>query len=418
MKIKSIQANEILSSSGYPTIEVIVGLESGATGRASVPYGASAGSHEAKVILDGEKRYEGKGQQKAIQNITEIIAPELFALSDITQDKIDSKMITLDGTPDKSRLGGNAILAVSLASARAMAAEMGLEVFQFIQQQFNLEQAKNLPRPMMVSIEGGKHADNSTDLQEYCLVANADESAKEQVRKCIETYFALSKLLKEDHLSTNVGNEGAFAPSEITSNEKPLEYLTKAISAAGYEPGKEIAISIDAAASEFFVDGKYNLKLEGKQITSAELIEYYKQWIGKYPIVSMEDMFDEDDWDAWVEFNKIMKDANIYHVGDDLTVTNKERVQKAIDLQAISAVLVKLNQIGSLTETVETCKLTSANNMITVPSHRGGGETTDTFMVDLAVAVGSKMIKVGPTRGERVAKYNRLMEIERILGGK
>lgn len=428
MKIKSIQANEILSSIGYPTIEAAVVLESGVVGKASVPYGASAGSHEAKIVLDGEKRYEGKGQNKAIQHIQEIIAPELYTLEDISQEKVDKRMIDLDGTNDKSKLGGNAVLAVSLASARAMSAEMGLEVFQFIQQQFGLEnKVENgqengnkggkikLPNPMMVVIEGGKHADNSTDLQEFCLTANNNnDSAKEQIRKCIETYYMLSKLLKEDHLSTNVGNEGAFAPSEITSNEKPLEYIVRAIEAAGYKPKDEIGISMDAAASEFFHNGKYSLKLEGKEMTSDELIEYYKQWLGKYPIISLEDMFDEDDWDAWTKFNEVLKPTGIYHIGDDLTVTNKERVQMAIDKKAINAVLIKLNQIGTLTETVETCKLCAANNMITVPSHRGGGETIDTFMVDLAVAMGSEFMKVGPTRGERVAKYNRLMEIERM----
>lgn len=429
MQIKNITAYEILASGGYPTVEVEVELDSGVVGRASVPYGASAGSHEATVLNDGDSsRYNGNGVLKAIDNVLNMIAPRLIGLDANNQRQIDELMINLDGTPNKARLGGNAILAVSLAVAYAAANEKKVPLFKHIAETFQtgLDFSTNhdsgasfdpikLPSPMVVVIEGGKHADETTDLQEYCITAIGADSVKERVRKAIESYHALKTILKENNFSTNVGNEGAFAPNGLPSNEAPLNYIVSAIEKAGYIPGKDLAISIDAAASEFFKDGKYNLTIENKSLTSLELIEYYKIWLEKYPIVTIEDMLDEDDWENWPAMTAFAKEHNIENIGDDLTVTNIERLNKAIDLQAISAILIKLNQIGSLSETVDCCMLAKKNNMMTTVSHRGGGETNNTAMVDLAVAVGSRFIKVGPTRGERVSKYNRLMEIERIL---
>lgn len=429
MQIKNITAHEILASGGYPTVEVEVELESGVIGKSSVPYGASAGSHEATVLNDGDiSRYNGNGVLKAINNVLNEIAPKLIGLDASNQRLIDELMIQLDGTPNKARLGGNAILAVSLAVAYAAANEKKVPLFKHIAETFQtgLNFSNNpefgasfdpltLPSPMVVVIEGGKHADETTDLQEYCITAIGNEPVKERVRKAIESYHALKTILKENNFSTNVGNEGAFAPNGLPSNEAPLNYIVSAIEKAGYNPGTDLAISIDAAASEFYKDGKYNLSIENRSLTSQELIEYYKNWLGKYPIVTIEDMLDEDDWANWPTMTALAKEHNIDNIGDDLTVTNIERLQKAIDLQAISAILIKLNQIGSLSETVDCCMLAKENNMMTTVSHRGGGETNNTAMVDLAVAVGSRFIKVGPTRGERVSKYNRLMEIERIL---
>ena len=265
-------------------------------------------------------------------------------------------------------------------------------------------------------IEGGKHADETTDLQEYCITGiNPADTSAESIRKCLESYHALSKVLKKNNLSTNVGNEGAFAPSGISTNEAPFEFILDAIDRAGYIAGRDLGISIDAAASEFYKDGTYHLSIEEKVLTAEELIAHYEGWFKKYPIATVEDMLDEDDWEHWVKLKQVTDRYNIQLIGDDLTVTNKVRLQKAIDLDAISAILIKLNQIGTVSETIETCLLAKSHGMMTVPSHRGGGETNDTAMVDVAVAVGGRYIKVGPTRGERVSKYNRLMEIEREL---
>lgn len=417
MNIKKITAQEILASGGYPTVEVEVTLDSGIKGKASVPYGASAGSHEATVLNDGDmNRYNGKGVLKAIENVQNVIAPHLVGKDAFDQRLIDKTMIDLDGTPNKANLGGNTILAVSLAVAYAAANERKVPLYKHIAETFNTGvDFSNLPSPMIVVIEGGKHADETTDLQEYCISAIGSGSVKEKVRKAIESYHALKTILKENNLSTNVGNEGAFAPNGIPSNEAPLQYIVDAIKKAGYMPGVDLGISIDAAASEFFKDGKYHLSIENKILSSQELIEYYKNWLINYPIVTIEDMLDEDDWENWPALTAFAKEHSIENIGDDLTVTNMERLQKAIDLKAISSILIKLNQIGTLSETVDCCMLAKNNNMMTVPSHRGGGETNDTAMIDLAVAVGARFIKVGPTRGERVSKYNRLMEIERDL---
>jgi len=415
-KIKQIKAREILASGGAPTLEVTVLLESGAIGEASVSYGASAGSHEATMLLDGdEKRHNGKGMLKAVKNINDIIGPKLLELEAGGQRALDKLMIDLDGTENKGNLGGNAILGVSMAVARAQAAEEGIPLYKHLQKVYDLVPINTLPKPMVVMIEGGKHAADSTDLQEYLVAAMGNRTAAENVRMEMEIYEELKKILKREGKSTNVGNEGAFAPSGLSTNEKPIEYLVEAIKNAGYIPGIDAGISIDAAASEFFTEGKYNLKIENKVLSGTELIEYYLPWLLKYPMVSFEDMLAEDDWENWVELTSRM--GNMPNIADDLTATNMKRWQKAIEMKAANAILIKLNQAGSVSETIDCCIEAKENSMWTVPSHRGGGESNDTFMVDLAVAVGSEYIKVGPTRGERVCKYNRLMRIEEEMTG-
>ncbi|MBP7768489.1 phosphopyruvate hydratase [Candidatus Woesebacteria bacterium] len=417
MQIRKISAYEIIASGGYPSLEVQVELESGVVGVASVPYGVSAGSHEATVLVDGdEHRYHGKGMLTAIASVNQEIAPHIIGLDAQDQEHIDTTMIQLDGTPQKSRLGGNAILAVSMACARAAAGALKKPLYKHIADTYTTQpNLDNLPQPMAVVIEGGKHADSSTDLQEFCFSVLKQGSRAESVRMMLESYHALEHILHQNHLSTNVGNEGAFAPSGIPSNEAPLQYMYAAIQAAGYTPGVDIGFSIDAAANEFYKDGKYVLRMENRSVSAAELLAYIESWMTKYPIITLEDPLAEDDWQNWVIAKQMCDTHQVKLIGDDLTVTNTLRLQKAIDLQAISSILIKLNQIGSLSETVACCKLAQQHGLTTVPSHRGGGETNDTAMVDLAVAVGASFIKVGPSRGERVAKYNRLLEIEREL---
>ncbi len=417
MRVTQLFAYEILASGGYPTIEVIATLEDGSTGVASVPYGASAGSYEATVLIDGDaSRYNGKGMLKAIANIQEKISPVILGMDALDQRAIDEKMIALDGSSTKATLGGNAILAVSLAVAKAAAASQHKPLYRYIADTFQTgADFSHLPNPMIVVIEGGKHADETTDLQEYCITGIGEGGPTQNIRYALETYHALAKILKKNQLSTNVGNEGAFAPNGIPNNESPFQYIVEAITAAGYIAGKDLGISIDAAASEFYENGLYHLKLENRSLTADELMEYYTTWFEKYPIVTVEDLLDEDDWANWTKLHQITQRFSIPLIGDDLTVTSKDRLQKAITTNAISAILIKRNQIGTLTETIDTCMLAKEHGMMTVPSHRGGGETNDTTMVDLAVAVGGTYMKVGPTRGERVSKFNRLMEIEREL---
>lgn len=417
MTIQSISAYEILASGGFPTIETVVTLENGIKGRASVPYGASAGSHEAAVLTDGDpSRYLGQGMLQSVKNVNEVIAPALVGKDASDQRTIDSIMLELDGTANKSNLGGNSILAVSVAVARAAAAANNLELFEHLANVFNTNpDFARLPQPMAVVIEGGKHADQTTDFQEYCISTVGASAPTESIRKVMESYHQLKKILKAQNFSVNVGNEGAFAPSGIPSNEAPFTFIMEAIRTAGYQPGQDLAISIDPAASEFFQDGSYHLKLENRQLSSEEMIGYYQQLLEKYPFVSIEDPLHEDDWENWPKMKQVTDANRVVLIGDDLTVTNSERLQRAIEAKAISAILIKLNQIGTITETIETCLLAKSHGLMTVPSHRGGGESNDTAMVDLAVAVDAAYIKVGPTRGERVSKYNRLMEIERIL---
>jgi enolase len=417
-KIQNIFAREILASGGAPSLEVTVTLESGAVGEASVSYGASAGSKEATVLLDGDKtRYNGKGMLNAIANINGKIKEILVGMEAADQRAIDNKMIETDGTINKAVLGGNAMLGVSLAVCRAQASEEKMPLYKYLRKTYGIgDIGWKLPKPMIVMIEGGKHADETTDLQEFMVGAMGDKTAAENVRMEMEIYNALKNILKAEKLSTNVGNEGAFAPNGISSNEKPMEYLTQAIINAGYTPGVDAGVGIDAAASEFYSQetGKYTLKLEGKELTSEELIAYYKPWIEKYKIATMEDMLSEFDWDNWPKMVEAIG-GKFPLIADDLTVTNTKLWQKAIDMKAATAILIKLNQAGTLTETVDCCLLANEHGLMTMPSHRGGGETNDTFLVDLAVAVNSAYIKVGPTRGERVCKYNRLMRIEEEL---
>jgi enolase len=323
-------------------------------------------------------------------------------------------MIQTDGTENKSNFGANAILGVSMAIARAAATDANLELYEYLANAYNLQLTTyNLPHPLAVFIEGGRHADNSTDLQEYILAVTKNQSAKANVQMMEEIYQATETLLKQQGFNTNVGNEGAFAPAGITSNELPLQILTEAIEQAGYQAITDAGIYIDAAASEFLSDNKYSLKVDKKLLTSDEIIAMYADWFHKYPIVALEDGLSEFDWSNWP---KLMSQAGtVKIVADDLTVTNAKLWQKAIDEKCANAILIKLNQAGTVSETVEACLLAKKYNLTTIPSHRGGGETNDTFLVDLAVAMGSEWIKVGPTRGERVCKYNRLMRIEEML---
>lgn len=417
-KIKEIFSREILASGGKPTIETHVILEDGTKAKASVPYGASAGVHEAVVLLDNDKkRYGGGGVLTACKNVKERIAPKIIGMKATDQEKIDQTMIELDGTPNKAKLGGNSILSVSLACARAAAQSKSLPLYQYIRTKYKLPYKDwKIPRPMMVVIEGGQHADNSTDFQEYLFSVSGAPTTREAVRWGEEAYVALKSVLKEHGLNTNVGNEGAFAPAGIQSNEEPLKFLVEAIEKAGYSPGKDISISLDPATSEVYDadQNQYVLKREGAGLSSDQMIALFKDWLNNYPIISLEDCLAEDDWDGWVElFKQCGTMARI--IGDDLTVTDIDRVQKAIDLKAINAVLIKLNQIGTLTETIKTVMLGQEHGFWQVISHRGGGETNDTFMIDVAAAVNAEYVKVGPVRGERTGKYNRLMEIEEEL---
>lgn len=435
-KIKNIIAREILSSGSTPSVEVKVVLESGTIGVASVPYGASAGISEAFVLLDGDKnRFMGKGMLKAVENVNKIIAPVLIGM-DVgevgSQNAVDQKMIELDGTERKTNLGANAILGVSLAVARASANDQKLPMYRYIRQVFGLEKYGLLPgsqkpageggcdyvlpNPMMVVIEGGAHADESTDLQEYMISLIGNDSVAENVRRGIEIYFTLKKVLKDKGYNSNVGNEGAFAPNGLPSNETPLELIKEAVEKSGYSFGKDVGISLDPAVSEIYENEKYELAKDGKNLNSDEMINYFVSWINNYPIITLEDALAETDWQAWPKLTEKVGDK-IAIVGDDLTVTNPKLLQKAIDLKAINSILIKLNQIGTLSETVECCMLARQNGIMTIISHRGGGETNDTTMIDLAVAVNAGFVKVGPSRGERVEKYNRLMEIETELAG-
>ena len=415
--IKAIKAREILSSGTTPSLEVKVILSNGVTGVASVPFGASAGVHEATVLLDGDKkRFGGRGMLKAVGNVNKKIAPKLIGQNPFSQKKIDKIMIDLDGTENKAKLGGNAILGVSLAVARAAANAKKLPLYQYIRQTFRLKYRNyKLPKPMMVVIEGGKHATNSTDLQEYMIAPIGGKNIKECVRYGAETYLALKKVLKDKKLNANVGNEGAYAPEGLKNNESPWQLILQAIKKAKYTVGKDIMLSADPAVSEIFEEGKYHLKKTGKKLTSRQMIDYFKKWVDKYPLIVLEDPLAEDDWEWWPVITKELG-KKVRIVGDDLTVTNPTRLEKAIKLKAINAILIKLNQIGTLSETVKTIEMAHKVGFWSIVSHRGGGEINDSSMIDLAVATNSEFVKVGISRGERVAKYNRLMEIEDELG--
>lgn len=407
--IESIQAREILDSRGRPTIEAEVYLASGVVGLAQVPSGASTGSFEAHELRDDDKkRYGGKGVLKAVDNVQHKIAPALIDLDAIDQELIDRTMIDLDGSPNKSNLGANAILGVSLATAKAAAETLGLPLYRYLGGTL----ANVLPVPLMNVINGGSHADNNVDIQEFMIVPVGAPSFKEALRWGAEVFASLAKVLKDKNLLTGVGDEGGFAPN-LGSNQEALDLLMMAIEKAGYKPGEQVALALDVAASEFYKDGQYTY--DGVAHSPAELIDYLDGLVSQYPIVSIEDGLHEDDWDSWVALTEKLG-SKIQLVGDDLFVTNRTRLQKGIDLKASNSILIKLNQIGSLTETLDTIDLGKRNSYRSVISHRSG-ETEDTTIADLAVATRAGQIKTGSLcRSERVAKYNRLLRIEAQLG--
>ncbi len=410
--IEHVHGREVLDSRGNPTLEVEVYLEDGSLGRAIVPAGASTGAHEALELRDGDKkRYGGKGVLKAIDNVNGPIAEALLGMESTDQVAIDRLMVEeLDGTPTKEKLGANAILGASLAVARASAESVGLPLYRYL----GGVHAHVLPVPMMNILNGGKHAADSTDLQEFMIMPVGASTFSEGLRWCSEIYQSLKKVLKDRGHATNVGDEGGFAPS-LPSNEAAVEVILQAIQAAGYTPGAQIMLALDPAASEIFEDGQYHLKREGRALTGAEMVEFYADWVNKYPIISIEDGLAEDDWESWQLMVERLGDQ-IQIVGDDLLVTNVERVKRAIELKACNSLLTKVNQIGTLTETMAAVELAHRHAWTTVISHRSG-ETEDTTIADLAVALNAGQIKTGaPARSDRVAKYNQLLRIEEDLG--
>ena len=411
--IADIVAREILDSRGNPTVEADVILASGIVGRAAVPSGASTGEHEAIELRDNDKeRYGGKGVQMAVQNITETIAPALAGADATEQMSIDAALIELDGTPNKGNLGANAILAVSMASARAAAQELGVPLWRYLGGPIS----RVMPVPMMNILNGGAHATNTVDLQEYMVVPVGAESFGEAVRMGAEVFHALKKVLVKRKLSTGVGDEGGFAP-DLKSDEQAITVVLEAIEAAGYQPGQQIALALDSAASELFKDGKYTFKKSGAGTRDAGgMVELYTSWIDKYPIVSIEDGLAEDDWDGWKQLTEAIGDR-CQLVGDDLFVTNTERLARGIEEGVANSILIKVNQIGTLTETLEAIEMARGAGYLSVISHRSG-ETEDTFIADLAVGTSAGQIKTGSaSRTDRVAKYNQLLRIEEQLGG-
>lgn len=414
-KIKKIRAREILDSRGYPTVEVDIDLESGASGRGAAPSGSSTGNHEAMELRDNEQRYGGKGVTKAVGNVVNIISPALSG-DDWSQETLDQAMIGLDNTPNKSKLGANAILAVSLAFAHAQAREENLPLYAHLQKLGDLNNALRLPTPLMLMIEGGKHADRGADFQEFMIVPHGANSFREALRWGAEIYAAIGKILKTEGFSLNVGAEGAFGPN-LASNEKIIEIILKGVEAAGYIPRQDVSLALDVASSEFFEAGKYNLKTEKRELSGPELIELYESWVKKYPIVSIEDGLAEDDWEGWQTLSACLG-ASTQLVGDDLFVTNLSRLKMGVEKGVANAVLIKLNQIGTVTETLEVFKLALTNHYAPIVSHRAG-ETEDTTIADLAVGLGAGQIKTGaPARTDRIAKYNQLLRIEEELGDK
>jgi enolase len=409
--IDTISAHEVLDSRGNPTVAVMVTLLGGASGTAMVPSGASTGAHEAVELRDDDPaRYGGKGVLAAVKSVNETIQDTLAGLDAQDQAALDEQMIALDGTPNKGALGANAILGVSLAVAHAAANQLGLPLYRHI----GGLASRTLPVPMMNILNGGKHAENSTDLQEFMVLPVGAPTFAEALRWGAEVYHALKKVLHDRRLNTNVGDEGGFAPS-IPSNREALDLLVAAIQAAGYRPGEDIALGIDAAASEFYAHGEYTLEREGRTLSASDLIALYEEWTGAYPIISLEDPLDEDDWVGWAELTDRLGDR-IQLVGDDLFVTNTERLSRGINEEVGNSILVKLNQIGTLTETLAAIEMAKRASYSAVISHRSG-ETEDTTIADLAVATNAGQIKTGaPARSERVAKYNRLLAIERELG--
>ena len=406
--INSVTAREILDSRGNPTVEVEVKLEDKSIGRAAVPSGASTGAFEAAELRDGGSRYLGKGVETAVKNVVLKIAPAVIGMKADDQRLLDEKMIALDGTKNKSSLGANAILGVSLATARAAAISSNQSLFKYL----GGSSAKTLPVPMMNILNGGAHADTNVDIQEFMIAPIGAQSFKESLRWGAEIYHSLKSVLKKKGLATSIGDEGGFAPN-LESNRAALDLILVAIENAGFKAGTQIALAMDVAATEFFEDGKY--KFEGKLLTSEQMIAYYSELVSAYPLVSIEDPLDEDDWSGWAKLTAELGEK-IQIVGDDLFVTNIERLTKGIDSKTANALLVKVNQIGSLTETIDAVNLAHKNNYKSMMSHRSG-ETEDTTIADLAVALNCGQIKTGaPARSERVAKYNQLLRIEEELG--
>jgi len=406
--IKSVTAREILDSRGNPTVEVEVTLEDKSIGRSAVPSGASTGAFEAAELRDGGSRYLGKGVETAVKNVVLKIAPAVIGMKADDQRLLDEKMIALDGTKNKSSLGANAILGVSLATARAAAISSNQSLFKYL----GGSSAKTLPVPMMNILNGGAHADTNVDIQEFMIAPIGAQSFKESLRWGAEIYHSLKSVLKKKGLATSIGDEGGFAPN-LESNRAALDLILVAIENAGFKAGTQIALAMDVAATEFFENGKY--KFEGKLLTSEQMIAYYSELVSAYPLVSIEDPLDEDDWSGWAKLTAELGEK-IQIVGDDLFVTNIERLTKGIESKTANALLVKVNQIGSLTETIDAVNLAHKNNYKSMMSHRSG-ETEDTTIADLAVALNCGQIKTGaPARSERVAKYNQLLRIEEELG--
>ncbi len=411
MRIRKVTAREILDSRGNPTVEVDVQLRNGMIGRAAVPSGASTGEHEALELRDKQKRYLGKGVRRAVDHVNRVIAPKLRGRDARQQQAIDQLMIELDGTPNKRRLGANATLGASLAVARAAAAAAGEPLFRYL----GGRSARTLPVPMLNIVNGGAHADSSVDLQEFMIVPVGAPRFAEALRMGAEVFHTLKGVLAKRGYDTAVGDEGGFAP-RLPSNQDAIEVILQAIERAGYKPGRQIALALDPAASEFYEDGAYVFrKSDGSRRSSAQMVNFYARWVAKYPIVSIEDGLAEDDWDGWAELTKRLGERTQL-VGDDLFVTSSERLRRGIETGVGNSILIKLNQIGTLTETLETIALAKRAGYTTVISHRSG-ETEDSTIADLAVAVNAGQIKTGsPCRGERTAKYNQLLRIEETLG--
>ncbi|NLJ84238.1 MAG: phosphopyruvate hydratase [Halanaerobiaceae bacterium] len=408
--IIDVYAREVMDSRGNPTVEVDVLLEDGSFGRASVPSGASTGAYEAVELRDGGDRYLGKGVQKAVDNVNEVIAAEIIGMDALDQVAIDQAMIDLDGTDNKGKLGANAILGVSLAVAKAAAESTGLTLYNYL----GGVNAKVLPVPMMNILNGGEHADNNVDIQEFMIMPVGANSFAEALRMCAEIYHNLKAVLNEKGLNTGIGDEGGFAP-DLASNEEAIAVIIEAIEKAGFKPGDEIVLALDVAATELYKDGKYHLEGEGKVLTAEEMVAYYEELINKYPIVSIEDGLSEDDWEGWKLMTERIGDR-VQLVGDDLFVTNTERLVRGIEKGVANSILIKVNQIGSLTETIDAIEMAKKAGYTAVISHRSG-ETEDTTIADLAVALNAGQIKTGaPARSERVAKYNQLLRIEELLG--
>lgn len=416
-KIKHIQAKEILDSRGNPAVSTEVVLSSGITASASVPSGASRGSYEAFELIDGDKnRYNGLGVLKACENVNAQIAQALLGTDARDQRKLDKTMIELDGTKNKSRLGANAILSVSLACARAVSVESGIPLYKSLQESFELKNSPSLPTPIMNLINGGKHASTNISIQEFQIIPTGFVPVSEKVQAGSQIFHKLGELLKQEGLDFDVGDEGGYAP-EVKSIEFLFESLIKSIKSAGFNDNGSIMIGIDSAANSFYNSDSlsYEISPPKRSVSAQELSNLYSEWIKKYPILSIEDPFEEKDWKMWSSFCKKTKQSNIIVIGDDLLVTNKERLKEAIKKDAVGGILIKLNQVGTLSETIDTILCAQKNNIKIIVSHRSG-ETNDDFISDLAVAVGAGFLKAGaPSRGERVAKYNRLMEIEKTL---